>query len=155
MHGGEAVSQRAVEALEVVVGQPLDAAFLRFVMHHNGATPDSNSFPVNGEAHMGGVDEFIPVEDIVAERSRINDLATGAYPVAFSSGGNYVLLDQGSEGAIFFWDHEVESGIYKIADTFEAFLDMLEPFDESTVKLEPGQVRSAWISPDFLKKLGG
>lgn len=153
LSGGGEVSQSAVSTLESAIGQPLDEQFRRFVTHQNGATPGSNSFPVNGVAHMGGVDQFIAVEDIVAERSYIDDLPSHAYPVALSSGGNYVLLDQGQGGAIFFWDHEIEGGIYKVAESFETFLDMLEPFDVSTIKPAPGQVKSAWIDPDFLKQL--
>lgn len=66
-----------------------------------------------------------------------------------------MLLDQGEGGAIFFWDHEIEGGIYKLADSFDAFLDMIEPFDALAIKPAPGQVESAWIDPDFLKQFGG
>lgn len=153
LSGGGEASQSAVSTLELAIGKPLDAQFRRFVTYQNGATPGSNSFPVNGVAHMGGVNQFIAVEDIVPERSYIDDLPPHAYPVALSSGGNYVLLDQSQGGAIFFWDHEIKGGIYKIANSFEIFLDMLEPFDVSKIKPAPGQVKSAWIDPDFFKKL--
>lgn len=151
---GREASEAAVAALESLVDQRLDEQFRKFVSGNDGAIPEANSFPVNGVAHMGGVDKFIAVEDILSERAVIDDIAAHAYPIAQSAGGNYVLLDQGDGGAIYFWDHEIEGGTYRIADGLDAFLDLLEPFDVSAIKLVPGQVKSAWIDPDFLKQFG-
>jgi hypothetical protein len=154
LKGGKPAAGSDIAALEAMLGEPLDAQFRSFVATRDGAEPESNSFPVNGVAHMGGVDEFIAVADVLAERRYIDVIAPRAYPIASSAGGNYVVLDQGQGGAIFFWDHEVEGGLYRIADGFDAFLEMIEPFDASTITPAPGQVQSAWIDPDFLKQFG-
>ena len=154
LKGGRQAAESDIAALETMIGQPLDDQFRKFIEANNGADPEENSFPVDGVAHVGGVNEFIPVEDIVDERRYIDDIAPRAYPVASSEGGNYVILDQDQGGAIFFWDHEVEGAISKIADGFDAFLNMIEPFDPAAIKPAPGQVKSAWIDPDFLKQFG-
>lgn len=155
LKGGRQATASDIATLESAIGQPLNPQFRHFVASHDGAEPEANSFPVNGVAHMGEVGEFIAVGKILSERAYINGIAPQSYPVASSAGGNYILLDQAQSGEIFFWDHEVEGGITKIADSFDAFLVMLEPFDSSKVKIAPGQVKSAWIDPDFLKEFGG
>lgn len=154
LKGGRQAAESDIAALEALIGQPLDGQFRRFIGANNGADPEENSFAVDGVAHVGGVTEFIPIENVILEREYIDDIGPQAYPIASSEGGNYVLLDQGQGGAIFFWDHEVEGGIWKLADSFDEFLDMIEPFDASAIKPAPGQVKSAWIDPDFLKQFG-
>jgi hypothetical protein len=152
LKGGQRANENDIVALEAVIGQPLDVQFRRFIDGNNGANSEGNSFPVNGISHVGGITEFIPIQNAIREREYIDDIPSSAYPVASSEGGNYVILDQNQGGAIYFWDHEVEGGISKLADSFDAFLDMIEPFDASTITPAPGQVKSAWIDPDFLKQ---
>jgi hypothetical protein len=66
--------------------------------------------------------------------------------------GNYVLIDEGKSGAVYFWDHETGDAT-KLALTFGDFLNLLEPFDIKTIELKPSQVKKAWIDPKFLKNL--
>jgi hypothetical protein len=54
---------------------------------------------------------------------------------------------------VYFWDHEVLDDPVELAPNFDAFLDLLVPFDSSAIQLKPGQVNRVWIDPDFLKKL--
>jgi len=81
-------------------------------------------------------------------RERIEGFPKKAIPIAEDSCGNYVWLDQ-ETGAIFFWDHEIDGVGEKIAESFETFLTILQPFDPSSVRLRPGQVKSVWANPDF------
>lgn len=151
LKGGRVASERDIVALETLIGQPLDHDFRKFIAENDGAMPESNAFPVNGISNFGGINEFTLVKDIIGERSYFESIGDHAYPIALSEGGNYVVLDQGQGGAIFFWDHELDE-FSQIADSFTEFLEMIEPFDEASVKLAPGQVKSAWIDPDFLKQ---
>jgi len=73
--------------------------------------------------------------------------------VAWAEGGNYVFVDEGSNGQVFFWDHEEPAKIAKLGDNFDAFLSSLEPFDVKAIEVKPGQVKKAWINPDLLKRL--
>jgi SMI1-KNR4 cell-wall len=149
LRGGGQADFSDIVALEKVIGQSLDSQFSKFIQDNNGAEPETNSFPVNGIEHMGSVSEFIPIENIIREREYLDGIGPHAYPVASSESGNYVFLDQDQGGAIFFWDHEIQGEISKITNNFNEFLDMIQPFDTSSVEIAPGQVTSAWIDPNF------
>lgn len=61
--------------------------------------------------------------------------------------GNYfVLLNE----AVCFWDHE--TGDNEVL--FESVDDFVSRCSSPEVELEPGQVESAWIDPEFAKKFG-
>ena len=99
------------------------------------------------------MNRFIPVREILKERTHIENIPDKAYPVAWAEGGNYVFVDEEKDGAVFFWDHEAPENIVKLAPNFGAFLDLLEPFDIKKIELKPGQVKKVWIDPEFLKRL--
>jgi hypothetical protein len=130
----------------------LPNSFLAFIRQHDGAEPETNIFKI-GSANESGVNGFIPVRKIPDERANIENLPSTAFPVAWAEGGNYVFVDAAS-GAVYFWDHEQPEAPVQMASDFAAFAEMLEPFDPGSIKLRPGQVKSAWIDPDFLKSLG-
>jgi hypothetical protein len=119
---------------------------------HDGAKPESNIFQI-GTSNSAGIDRFIPLSDILKERSCIENLPATAYPVAWVSGGNYVYIDEAKNGAVYFWDHEEPWNICNLAPSFSEFLELLRPFDEASVQLKPGQVKRAWVDPEFLKRL--
>ena len=73
--------------------------------------------------------------------------------MAWAEGGNYVLVDEGRKGTVWFWDHEIPDAPTELAPNFGAFLNLLEPFDIATIQLKPGQVKKVWIDPEFLKRL--
>ena len=62
--------------------------------------------------------------------------------------GNYlVLLNE----AVCFWDHE--TGVNEIlSESVDDFVSRCSVPEE--VELEPGQVESAWIDPEFAKQFG-
>lgn len=142
-----------IKTLETKLGGPLPRDVIDFVRKHNGAEPDANIFKV-GTANESCVNGFIPVGEIASEMRYIENLPEKSFPFAWAEGGNYVLIDQSAGGAIFFWDHERPDDLINLADDLHAFLELLEPFDASAIKLQPGQVKKAWIDPDFLKSLG-
>lgn len=109
-----------------------------------------------GDNDSAGVNEFIPVIDVGKQRAYIENIPTNAYPIASASCGNYVLIDEGQNGAVFFGDHELPDKLTKLAGRFRAFLELLEPFDPDSIQLKPGQVEveRVWIDPEFLNKLG-
>ena len=68
-------------------------------------------------------------------------------------------LRQEDYGAVFFWDHELESeqaiaaALAKLNSSFDGFFASLRKFDPASVQLRPGQAEKAWIDPEFLKNL--
>src|SRR5579862_7262050 len=140
-----------IEKLQRHIGEALPNSFLEFIRQHDGAEPETNSFKIGG-VNESGVNGLIPVHDVPSERANIENLPPTAFPFAWAEGGNYVFIDTAS-GAVYFWDHEQPTPPIQLASDFAAFMEMLEPFDPSSIKLQPDQVKSAWIDPDFLKSL--
>lgn len=152
LHGGGSASEQDITALENMISQKIDFEFLEFIRNFDGATPDSNSFSVSGVRHMGSVRKFIPISGILSERGYISDSQSicgeYSYPIAFDDCGNYIVLDQGPSGGVFFWDHELDKAS-KVADTFAKFLELIEPFalqEEDVANFKPTKV---WVDPSF------
>lgn len=149
---GRPAKQSDIAALEEEIGVSIDPFFLEFAAANDGAEPATNIFKI-GSANESGVNAFIPIKEISKEIVRTEYLPKTAFPVAWAEGGNYVFINQEENGAVYFWDHEQPENITKLADNFRSFLDLLQPFDISTIKLKLDQVKKAWIDPDFLKSL--
>jgi hypothetical protein len=148
---GKQAPPEAVQKLEQVLGCPISSDFRRFISENDGARPQDNSFPI-GKNNSSGVRRFIPVSKILKERQYIDNIPDRAYPIAEDSFGNYVLLDEGTGGKVYFWDHEFEDdNITHLADSFDQFLSMLEPPDEDAIneKIKSMKVLSVWTHPDF------
>jgi len=152
INGGKPASERDILALESALGCCLSAAFRTFVEASDGAEPENNIFKV-GSDNESGVRQFIPVAEIPHELTFLDDLSAHAYPIAWDDCGNYVVVDEDQQGAVFFWDHELPEPLTKLASDFGEFLNLLQPFDPASVQVKPGQVKSAWIDPEFLKLL--
>lgn len=147
-----------IKDVELRLGYRLPQSFLDTLPKINGAKPDLNEFDVPGEKSQSGVGEFLEFSRI-PEAAKISDLASlgNIFPIAIAEGGDKICIsaDQEDFGAVLFWDHERvqqrEDLIY-IADSLNLFLDLLRPIDASEIKIVPGQVKKAWINPEFLKK---
>lgn len=150
--GGRRLSEEEVREVEQDLEVSLPGDYREFVVNHDGLRPQLNIFRVSG-ANESGVNEFIPLRRIPKECTFIENLGDGRIPIAWAEGGNYVCLDISTVGGVFFWDHEEPERDMKLADSFSRFIELLEPFDPNSVELRPGQVKSAWIDPDFLKSL--
>jgi hypothetical protein len=153
LQNGGCASEDSIRALESQLGCKLSESFKEFVRTQDGAKPETNMFKI-GDKNESGVAGFIPVEEIAEQRAHIEGFPQDkAYPVAWDDCGNCVFVDEARDGAVFFWDHELPEGTTQLAPNFGSFLDLLEPFDISTVKLKPGQVKRVWVDPEFLKRL--
>lgn len=148
--GGTALAADLNE-LKKNVGESLPHGFQEFVKEHDGAEPETNIFRINDE-NDSGVNRFIPVKKILEERNQIENLAPNTIPIAWAEGGNFVLLVVDT-CEVQFWDHE-NGDITTLTNSFEDFMSMLQPFNVNDIQLKPGQVKSVWINPDFLKRLG-
>jgi hypothetical protein len=152
LKNGKPAAEETILALEAALGWRLSDSFKTFLQIFDGAEPETNIFKIT-EKNEAGVNRFIPASEIWDERTHIENIPKKAYPVAWAEGGNYVFVDEDKDGAVFFWDHEEPEKIVKLTANFGAFLDLLDPFDVKTIKLKPGQVKRAWIDPEFLKGL--
>jgi hypothetical protein len=152
LKNGKPASEETIVAIEKVLGCLLSESVRRFLAVHDGAKPESNSCKVTEKCSFA-VRRFIPAADVLLYRKYIDDLPEKAYPVAEDDCGNFVIVDEGKNGAVYFWDHEVRGDPIELASSFGGFLDLLSPFDASTIQLEPTLVKRVWLDPEFLKRL--
>lgn len=150
--GGRRLSEEEVREVEQDLEVSLPDDYREFVANHDGVRPQLNIFPISN-TNESGVNEFIPLHRIRKECTFIENLGDDRIPIAWAEGGNYVCLDVSKGGGVFFWDHEEPERDAKLADSFSRFMELLAPFDPNSVELKPGQVKSAWIDPEFLKSL--
>ena len=152
LRNGKAAPEESILAAETRLGYVISTSFRTFLRTQDGAEPETNIFRVSTR-NDSGVNRFIPVTEIGDERTRIESIPAKGYPVAWAEGGNYVFIDEAKHGAVFFWDHEEPEDPVELAGSFDAFLNLLEPFDIKSIELKPGQVKRVWVDPEFLKKL--
>jgi hypothetical protein len=115
-----------------------------FLLKYNGSVPESNVFRND---LIVSVDSFIPVAEIGPISMEIEGFPFDAFPIAEVPSGNFVYLRKNSFD-VFFWDHEIEKE-KKLASSFTEFLEGLRVFDDNSIQLKPGQVKSVWVDPDF------
>ena len=63
--------------------------------------------------------------------------------------GNYFTIIE--DGAVCFWNHETDE-LIRLAANVSQFISHCEELEP--VNLDPKQVKSVWVNPDFAKKLG-
>jgi len=142
-----AASAASTAELEKLYGKNLPKSYLMFIKEHDGARPTANIFKV-GENNNARVDEFIPAHESIHIRNSVEGFPSRALPVARASGGNFVYLDP-ANGAVYFWDHEIDDADTRLTDSFDEFLAKLQPVDANRVKLKPGQVKKVLGNPNF------
>jgi hypothetical protein len=161
----------AIEAFEAAVGKKLPEDYRRFLLFSNGGKPENNEFSIPDEKNAAGIDRFYGLlgepksDDLLHQYQLFLDrIPMGILPIADASGGNLVCLSlcENTLGYVYFWDHELESeegvtatfsNLFLVGSSFDNFLAKLKSFDSSQVRLKPGQVKKAWVNPDFLKSL--
>jgi hypothetical protein len=148
------VAESDIAMFEEALGTRLPGQYREFLLHYNAAKPETNIFGIPGSSNESGVNEFIPLDKLVSESRNVDGVASRFLAVAWAEGGNYVCLGLDSGGEVFFWDHEQPSDTARLARGWNEFLQMLQPFDVSKIELKPGQVKKAWVNPEFLKNLG-
>jgi hypothetical protein len=148
---GGSASESDVAKLQRKVGVSLPIDFLQFVARNDGAEPETNIFQVG--SNESGINGFIPVREIPREIENIENLPPHSFPLAWAEGGNYLLLCFSGSWEVYFWDHEQPENFVRLGPGLARFLELIEPLDVTSIKLKPGQVKKAWIDPDFLKDL--
>ena len=147
------LTEAELKLVEERLGRALPGDYADFLRANNGAVPESNCFPIPGPAQKGGIVEFFSAGTVLEEAKREDCWdAHVVIPIASAECGNRLLLALDG-GEVYFWDHEFEGAeaLTRVAQSFRAFMEALEPFDASQVTLDPDDIISAWIDPDLLK----
>jgi hypothetical protein len=148
----------------------LPADYLRFLQQSNGGKPQPNRCPdMRGEFRFS-VRTLLGITgssdtDLGAHMERFRGRVPGnMIPIGYDDCGNlFVLSIAGKDaGCVYFWDHELEADegepprtdkLTRVAVNFAAFLRGLKRFDPASIKLNPGDVKSVWIDPEFGKMI--
>jgi len=160
---GKKISEKDIQKLEDIIGFKLPADYRKFLLVNNGGEPEPNEFDIPGENNSSGVNEFLNVEEIKKQKKKLgNRLVDSSWPIAYAEGGNLVCITVGKkEGAIYFWDHELEASdnelpswtnMFLLTSKFSKFWNSLKKIDPSKIKIKPEQIKNTWIDPSLLKK---
>jgi hypothetical protein len=142
-------SDEDLRNLSIAVGHDLPQTYVDFVRVHDGAEPESNS--VRLRQNESGVRRFISAREASSVLSDVDGFPSAVVPLAEDGCGNFFYVDPKS-GGVHFWDHELDGPDELVAADLNGFLEKLAQFDAAQFKLAPGQVRSAWVNPDFKPK---
>jgi len=155
LHSANPAAEAEILRVEQSFGHRFPPAFREFLALHNGARPARNLFAIPGTSIEAGVSQFTPLDRLRSETDGVDGVAGRFVAAASDDCGNYVCVRLSDVEEVFFWDHELPHEQRRLAATWSEFLEMLEPFDPRSVTLKPGQVKRAWINPNFLRKLKG
>lgn len=145
----QGASDDDIARVENDIGVKFSPDYREFLSKYDGATPEENV--LEGDEYVS-IDRFIPISELRKVTSNdIEGLPEDALPIAEAPSGNLIYLKEG-DFSVCFWDHEIEKGDRKLAPSFGAFIQRLVPFDSESIQLQPGQVRSVWVDPDFKPK---
>ena len=141
-------SEETIRAAEQACGAIFTEDYKRFVRMYDGAIPEDCGLDGDDEI---AVDQFLPVATLADHVARIEGFPNQAWPIAEDSGGN-VLYMRAGDARVHFWHHEFDGDGRAVASSFGELLDRLVLVDPNTVKLDPKQVRSVWVDPNFIPK---
>ncbi|WP_144770303.1 SMI1/KNR4 family protein [Herbaspirillum sp. SJZ099] len=139
-----ATSKDSLAALTKKYGN-LPPDYIEFLAIHDGAKPPANV--LEGTNYSVGVNGFLSASEIISRADSVEGLPVNLLPFGEDDSGNFVCIGT-EDHLVYFWDHELDSNKV-VAKSFADFLNRLEPFDLSSVKLKSGQVKRVWINPDF------
>ena len=134
---------------EASLGVSIPEGYRTFLQVTDGGRPIEGTFSPNV-----GVTEFLGAREIVTVRSRLRGRLPDIFlPIALAAGGNYICISVagGQEGAIYFWDHQLEGdgATERLAASFDDFVSQLRELPAKD--LPPHRVLSVEIDPEFLK----
>ena len=100
--------------------------------------------------------------DLRAQRESYEGRIPDGFLAVGSDGGGNLICLRISDGSVFFWDHEGEASgddepamdnMRRIAATFTEFLKGIEEIPQKELALDPKDVKSVWVDPEFLDSL--
>lgn len=136
----------------------------------NGGRPEDNVFERLDDDVSTGVVSFLGVgrpdahDDMVKVYEIFKDrVPSWLLPVARAEAGNLICISirKEDEGAIYFWDHELEAdegeppteeNLTLLADSFRSFASALRPTAGEEMPQDM-EVKRAWVDPAFLEQL--
>lgn len=147
---GPFVTDLDIKRLEKKCKVNLPSAYKAFLLNYNGGHCDPAYFPLVGFKNnpVGHIQLFYSINHPIEccspgwnYETFLGRMPSGFFPFACEDGGNILCLSLigNDSGAVYYWDHDAETNpptfdnVYKVADSFEAFLDSIHFVDISTI----------------------
>lgn len=143
----QSTTLEAVESLECNLGCSLPSDYKIFIQEFNGSTLSDNAY--DGDPSVS-IDRFLKIEEIIDTQKGVDGFPENGILIAECPSGDFVYINK-EDNRLFFWDHEIEDDTH-LANSFGDFINRIEPFDFSQFNLEPGDVVSGWVDPNFTPK---
>ncbi len=146
------IDEMSIHKFEKEIGHELPDDYKNFLLAHNGGEPEFYIFSKNNELGKIVLNTFYGLnidddyDDLLNVYHSLKDRIPSQFiPIGDDPGGNQFLLGISSpyNGKIYFWDHNTElenydftknelpKNLYKLADSFDEFLNQLEEDTES------------------------
>jgi cell wall assembly regulator SMI1 len=143
---GVPVSDLDLKRLEKQLNVKLPEGYKSFLKQHNGGRPDPGFYPIEGLANnpVGHLLDFFGIDDPIDSCKLdwnyevfFGRMPRGFFPIACEDTGNIICLSLAPDtyDHVFYWNHEGETqpptyaNVYKIAGSFQGFLDSLHFYD--------------------------
>ena len=147
----------AIAEFERLCGYTLPPDYCDFLQRHNGGKPTPDTFPISPSIGSGGIRAFFGLHHgdyslADAYRCRFDSIPAHVIPIAEDGCGNFICLSlaEPNRGSISFLDHETDIQ-HPVASSLTELISAL--YELPPIQFLPGQVKSAWIDPDFLASL--
>ncbi|MDT8715885.1 SMI1/KNR4 family protein [Clostridium sp. 19966] len=161
-----------LNSMEKNYGFSFPAEYEDFLKKYNGGRPENNIVKLNNEEieslcvnYFFGVG-INSVDDIFSSINTFNGrIPKGCVPIARVEGGDIICININKDmyGHIYYWDHEKEiqfefneiaiTDLIHLAESFNKFINIIEPYNVKDEDLSGYKVKSVWIDHDFLKEL--
>ncbi|GKS60538.1 SMI1/KNR4 family protein [Nitrospira sp.] len=139
---GRPISRTEVSEIETLIGHPLPAQYVDFLLRYNGGRPKPNNFRINGfyeRPGIGNIQVFFRVDSRVRssdlmwnfkEMNLSGRVPANLIPIACDGSGDLICLALfgPDTGQVVFWDYLDErdeptyENVYRVADSFSEFI---------------------------------
>ncbi len=147
----EPILMESINDFESSNGLMLPKSYKDFLLEYNGSKPDDNIFYFGSEM-CASVERFIPISDLINKKLMLDFYKKEFIPIACLEGGDFVFLDM-INASIYFYSHELEYELILISKTFKNFMEILCPFDKSSVELDESEIEYVWIDEEFFNNI--
>lgn len=90
----KSIEQKDIDFFAQCLGCTIPDDLKTFFIEFNGSKPENNIFRIS-QNNESGVNELIPLSQILTERKYLDHVGAKVFPVALAEGGNYIVIDLG------------------------------------------------------------
>ena len=143
-----------LQRIKTLFGCALPTPFIEYITGQTDEPLKPNFLQIESLGAFGeySVDEFIPLNQILERKSRIEGFDSDYIPFAAASGGDVFVFNTSDAMRVYLWSHENLFQRLKVCDTFGSFLEVIK-FEEIAIPdCSSGSSSKVWVDPEFREK---